>query len=284
MRPALRSGVEQFLLGAANAWAMSRSVGIVVPAFRPDVDRLAGYVHDLRAELAPDTILIEVDDPSETTATALADLPATVNASPYRRGKGAAITAGFEALDTDILAFADADGSTPASELARVVVAVGGPETVDEADAVGGADLAVGSRRHPDATITSHQTFARRFLGDGFAWLARRLLDADLYDYQCGAKALTRDAWDAVRVHLYEPGFAWDVELVAMAGALELDVEEVPITWEDMPRSTVSPVRTSIRLARALFVARHRAKQIRNSRVHNAIAATREDPTALVEK
>jgi glycosyltransferase involved in cell wall biosynthesis len=251
---------------------MSRSVGVVIPAFRPDVDRLASYVHDVRAELAPETLRVEVDDPSESVATALADLPATVNVSPYRRGKGAAVTAGFEALETDVLVFADADGSTPASELARIV------------DAVDEADLAVGSRRHPDATITSHQTFARRFLGDGFAWLARRLLDAHLYDYQCGAKALTREAWEAVRAHLYEPGFAWDVELVAMAGALELDVVEVPITWEDMPGSTVSPLRTSLRLGRALFVARHRAKQIRNSRVHNAIAATHDDPTALVEK
>ena len=251
---------------------MSRSVGVVIPAFRPDVDRLASYVHDVRAELAPETLRVEVDDPTEDVATALSELPATVNVSPYRRGKGAAVTAGFEALETDVLVFADADGSTPASELARVV------------DAVGEADLAVGSRRHPDATITSHQTFARRFLGDGFAWLARRLLDAHLYDYQCGAKALSREAWEAVRAHLYEPGFAWDVELVAMAGAFELDVAEVPITWEDMPGSTVSPLRTSLRLGRALFVARHRAKQIRNSRVHNAIAATHEDPTALVEK
>ncbi|MEF8852983.1 MAG: glycosyltransferase [Haloarculaceae archaeon] len=251
---------------------MSRSVGIVIPAFRPDVDRLGAYVHDVRAELAPDALRIEVDDPSEDVAGALADLPATVSVSPYRRGKGAAVTAGFEALETDVFAFADADGSTPPGELGRVV------------DAVGEADLAVGSRRHPDATITSHQTFARRFLGDGFAWLARRLLDADLYDYQCGAKALTREAWEAVRAHLYEPGFAWDVELVAMAGALELAVAEVPITWEDMPGSTVSPLRTSLRLGRALFVARHRAKQIRNSRVHNAIAATHEDPTALVER
>jgi glycosyltransferase involved in cell wall biosynthesis len=251
---------------------MSPSVGVVVPAFRPEVDRLEGCVRDLRAELAPETVRIEVDDLSEATLSALADLPATVNASPYRRGKGAAITAGFEALETDLLAFTDADGSTPAAELARVV------------GALDGADLTVGSRRHPDATITSHQTFARRFLGDGFAWLARRLLDAQLHDYQCGAKALSREAWERVRPHLYEPGFAWDVELVAMAGALELDVREVPITWEDMPGSTVSPVRTSLRLARALLVARHRAKQIRNSRVHTAIAATREDPTALVEK
>ena len=217
---------------------------------------------------------IEVDDPREAVAAALADLPATVNVSPYRRGKGAAVTAGFEALETDVLAFADADGSTPPGELARVVAAV----------TDGDADLAVGSRRHPEAEITSHQTLARRFLGDGFAWLARRLLDADLYDYQCGAKAIRRPAWTAVREHLYEPGFAWDVELVAMAGALELAIAEVPITWEDMPGSTVSPVRDSVRLGRALLVSRHRAKQIRNSRVHNAIAATREDPTALIDK
>jgi len=253
---------------------MSPAVGVVVPAFRPNVERLSEYVRTIDETLAPETIRVELDDPRDEEAAALGDLPATVHVSPYRRGKGAAVTAGFEALDTDVLAFADADGSTPPGEFGEIVTAV----------TDGGADLAVGSRRHPNAEITSHQTLARRFLGDGFAWLARRLLDADLYDYQCGAKAITRAAWTRVREHLYEPGFAWDVELVAMAGALELEVAEVPITWEDMPGSTVSPVRTSAALARALLAARHRAKQIRNSRVHNALAATHEEPTALVDR
>jgi glycosyltransferase involved in cell wall biosynthesis len=253
---------------------MSPAVGVVVPAFRPNVERLSEYVRAIDETLSPAEIRVELDDPRDEVAAALADLPATVHVSPYRRGKGAAVTAGFEALDTEVLAFADADGSTPPGEFHEIVAAV----------TEGGADLAVGSRRHPDAEITSHQTLARRFLGDGFAWLARRLLDARLYDYQCGAKAITREAWTLVREHLYEPGFAWDVELVAMAGALELDIAEVPITWEDMPGSTVSPVRTSVALARALLAARHRAKQIRNSRVHNALAATHEEPTALVDK
>jgi len=253
---------------------MSPAVGVVVPAFRPSVERLREYVEAIDETLAPAVIRIELDDPRDEVAAALGDLPAEVHVSPYRRGKGAAVTAGFEGLDTDVLAFADADGSTPPDEFREVVTAV----------TAGGADLAVGSRRHPDAEITSHQTLARRFLGDGFAWLARRLLDAHLYDYQCGAKAITREGWALVREHLYEPGFAWDVELVAMAGALELDIAEVPIVWEDMPGSTVSPVRTSVALARALLAARHRAKQIRNSRVHNAIAATHEEPTALVDQ
>ena len=253
---------------------MGESVGVVVPAFRPNVERLSAYVRGIAAKLNPEAIRVELDDPGGGVAASLADLPASIDVVPYRRGKGAAVTSGFESLETDVLAFADADGSTPVGELARIVGAV----------VEGGAALAAGSRRHPESEIASHQTFARRYLGDGFAWLARRLLDVDLYDYQCGTKAITSHAWERVREHLYEPGFAWDVELVAMAGALDLTVVEVPIVWEDRPGSTVSPVGTSVRLARALFVARHRAKQLRNSRVHNAIAATRDQPTALVER
>ncbi|MEF8853988.1 MAG: glycosyltransferase [Haloarculaceae archaeon] len=253
---------------------MTGSVGLVVPAYRPDVDRLASYLEALRGVLDPDAVRIELDDPSEAVAAALGGLPAAVHAVPYRRGKGAAVTAGFEALDTDVLVFADADGSTPAPSMVEVVAPL----------REGRADLAVGSRRHPDARVASHQTLARRHLGDAFAWLARRLLDVPLYDYQCGAKAISAPAWGAVREHLYEPGFAWDVELVAIAGALDLRVEEVPIEWHDRPGSTVSPVRTSVRLARALLAARHRAKRLRNSRLHEAIASQRGEPTALVDR
>ncbi|QIO22509.1 glycosyltransferase [Haloarcula sp. JP-L23] len=253
---------------------MSRSVGIVVPAYRPDVAQLRTYVTAIDEYLDPETIVVELDAPKRDVPERLADLPARIETVPYRRGKGAAVTAGFETLSTDVLVFADADGSTPVDSLAEVVSSV-----VD-----GGADLAVGSRRHPDAAVASHQTFARRFLGDAFAWLAGRLLDVSLYDYQCGAKAIDADAWGQVRRHIYEPGFAWDVELVAMAGALDLRVVEVPIAWEDRPGSTVSPVRDSVALFRALLAARHRAKQLSNDRLHTAIAARREDPTALVER
>jgi hypothetical protein len=251
------------------------SLGVVVPAFRPDVGRLEAYLRDLVAVIDPAALRVELDDPAPDTEAALRDLdlaPLSVHTARDRRGKGAALTAGFEALDTDRLAFADADGSTPASELGRVV------------DALADADLAVGSRRHPDATVVGHQTLARRFLGDGFAWLARRLLAADLHDYQCGAKAITADAWSIVRDHLYEPGFAWDVELVAMAAALDCRVREVPIEWEDQPGSTVDPVATAVDLGVALFTARHRAKRFGDSRLHDAIADRRSEETALVDR
>ncbi|WP_424019534.1 glycosyltransferase [Halorientalis pallida] len=253
---------------------MSRSLGVVVPAYRPDVERLSAYVEAIDRRLDPAAIRIELDAPDEQVLDRLRDLPASLGVVPYRRGKGAAVTAGFEALSTDVLAFLDADGSTTTDSAAAVVEPV----------LSGEADLSVGSRRHPDATVSDHQTTARRWLGEGFVWLARRLLDAKLHDYQCGAKAITRTGWERIREHLYEAGFAWDIELVAMAAAFDLRIAEVPITWEDQPGSTVEPIRTSIRMAKALFTARHRVKQVRNSRLHTAIADRREDEEALIDK
>ena len=265
-----------------------RSLGLVVPAYHPDVERLATYVRTCQAVLSPTTVRIELDAPASGVAAACRDaVPSgvVVNVAPERRGKGAAITAGFEALAPDhaLLGFVDADGSTPAESMAEVVGHVDGTVEGAGGSAGGGADLAIGSRRHPDSEVVGHQTFARR-LGDGFAWLARRLLDADCYDYQCGAKAITADAWREVRDHLYEPGFAWDVELVAMTAALGLRVAEVPIEWEDQPGSTVDPVATAVALGTALLTARHRAKRIQDSRLHDAIAATWETDVALVDR
>ncbi|MFB6310220.1 MAG: glycosyltransferase [Salinirussus sp.] len=253
---------------------MAASLGLVLPAFRPDPDRLGTYVRELREALEPTAVRIVVDAAEPSTLEALRALPASVDAVPYRRGKGAAVTDGFEALETDVRAFADADGSTPPASLSRVVTPV-----ID-----GSVDLGVGSRRHPDSTVHSHQTFARRFMGDAFAAVAGRLLDVTLYDYQCGAKAITAEGWTVVREHLYEPGFAWDVELIAMAAALDLSIREVPIEWADQPGSTVSPIRDSLTLARALLRARHRARTLRDDRLHTAIAARRKEPTALVDE
>lgn len=234
---------------------MTESLGVVVPAYRPDVETLAEYVAALRDRFPAATVRVELDAATPATRARLASLPVAVDAVDARRGKGAAITAGFEALDADVLAFVDADGSTAVDSVAAVV------EPVRE----GRADLAVGSRRHPEACVADHQTVARRWLGAGFARLARRLLDVDLADFQCGAKAITRDAWAAVREHLYDPGFAWDVELVAVAAALGRTIAEVPVDWRDRPGSTVDPIRSTVRMGWTLLSARQRADRIGQS-------------------
>ncbi|WP_299264507.1 glycosyltransferase [Halorientalis sp.] len=250
------------------------SVGVVVPAYEPDVSRLRDYVEAVDESLSPTAVLVELDAPAVEQTERLADVPARVETVPRRRGKGAAITAGFERLDTDVLAFADADGSTPVAALGEVL----DPVVTDR------ADLAVGSRRHPDAEIVTQQTVLRRLLGDGYAWVAGRLLSVGLHDYQCGAKAIRADGWERVRDHLYEPGFAWDIELVAIAGALDLSVREVPVEWRDRPGSTVDPVRDAATLFRALLAARYRADRLREDSRQTAITARSEGGPPLVDR
>ena len=252
---------------------MPPTLGVVIPAYEPDLTELSALVEAIREVLDPDALRIELDAADPATVERCGDLEAagiernitktatidrcralevTVAVADRRRGKGAAITQGFEALDTDVLAFVDADGSVPASSLADVVEPV----------AAGEADLAVGSRRHPAADVRTHQSFLRRRLGDAFAALAGQLITPRLHDYQCGAKAIRRGTWEAVRGHLYEPGFAWDVELIAMAGAVGARIVEVPVTWIDRPASTVDTLATMRTLGRALVSARRRAARL----------------------
>lgn len=245
---------------------MGVSTGIVIPAYRPDRDRLIGYTQKLDAVLDPDAIHVELDCPNSTeVAASIQRDTVSVNVARDRRGKGAAVTAGFNALDTDVRMFLDADGATPASSAAKVLA----PLTD------GTADLSVGSRRHPDADVQNHQTVIRKFMGDTFAGLSSLMLPISLTDYQCGAKAVTADLWQEVTSHLYESGFAWDLELVAVSDAMGYDVTEVPIAWEDQPGSTVDLAPALIEFARALVTVRHRALSLQGSILHSTLPESR---------
>lgn len=136
-------------------------------------------IADIQTALSPATIRVESDNLTETHVDRLSAVDIDLNVSQDRCGKGAAIMAGFDALDTDIVAFADADGSVPADSLVDPV------RQIKQRT----ADLSIGSRRHPSSNILAHQTVARRFLGDGFVFVDRHMLPTHCRDYQCGAKA-----------------------------------------------------------------------------------------------
>lgn len=253
---------------------MSRTVGLVIPAFRVAPDVLRRYVLDLADRLEPESIVIELDDPRAETVAALEGLPAKIHVAAERRGKGAAITSGFCRLETDVLAFVDADGSTAAASVTAIVDRVRNRR----------ADLAVGSRRHPHAVVADSQSVVRERLGDLFAWIARRALPVSMWDYQCGAKAIDRTVWTEVAPYLSEPGFAWDVELLALVDALGYRIEEVPVTWTDAPASTVSAVGTTLELAGGLLEASHRAGRLRGDPVHESLGRRLPQAPPLIER
>lgn len=194
------------------------SIGIVIPAYEPDVPALVSYVDDIRTVIPVETVRVELDmEKQQTIRHEFSALDAEINVVRTRRGKGAAITHGFDSLNTDILAFADADGSTPVGSLVDVVWGVSE------------ADLSVGSRRHPEAETVGSQDPLHQYMGDVFARAARTVLAVDLHDFQCEAKALTSDAWEMLRSDITETRFAWDLEVIGMAHAHGFDIAEVPV-------------------------------------------------------
>lgn len=231
---------------------MDTTVGIVLPVYRPDMEQLEAYLAAIRRTVGPDALLLEWDAPDPVNVQAVREQGVPVHTAEARRGKGAAITAGFDRLDTDVLLFADSDGSTPARSLQGLVQPITG----------GAAEVAAGSRRHPDTMEISHASILRRHLGDVFASLARRVINPPLHDYQCGAKAIHRQAWQRVRPWITTDGFAWDIELLGMAHAHGARIVEVPVEWEDRPQSTVAPARTAIKLLRTLNRVTYRQRMI----------------------
>ncbi|MBV0901750.1 glycosyltransferase family 2 protein [Haloarcula salina] len=240
------------------------SVGIVIPAYDPDILTLERYIQSIRDELVPQTIRVELDTPRQTHINQLKQTADVVNVATTRRGKGGAIMAGFDAVDTDILAFADADGSVPPDSLRDVI----------RQCQAGTADVSIASRRHPSSHIVAHQTVIRKLLGDAFAFAARTVLPTNCRDYQCGAKAVLADAWSSIGHHCYEPGFAWDLEFVSVAGSLGYEIAEVPVDWEDHPDSTVDPIATSLELATALVDVKRRTDAIATSPRHRNATPT----------
>ena len=135
------------------------------------------------------------------------------------RGKGAAVRAGLREARGARVAFVDADNM------------VGPGETRVLLDLLSDHDLAVGWRRHDTALEPRSRSWARRVVSGLSPMWSRTFLGLPVHDPQCGAKALRREALDAVLPSLSETGWALDLELIVAARRLGLRVTEAPVAW-----------------------------------------------------
>jgi glycosyltransferase involved in cell wall biosynthesis len=227
----------------------------------------------------PETeFIVALDDCTDRTehvvrSHALRDPRVAVRRYP-KLGKGGVIMETFRTIDTDLVAFVDADCATPPSELLRLVDAV-----VD-----GGVDGAIASRWHPAAVVPQQRERAlgRRVASAGFARGVRRVFGLPYLDTQCGAKVFRRGAMDQVLPLLSSRDFLFDVDLLLTMQRLGLRLLEVPTIWVDQAGSRLNAGHHSRQMAVSMLRLwlHHRVMPV-ESPLHPATSAYPDEPESV---
>ena len=223
------------------------SLSIVVPAYN-EAERITPTIEALVGQLAGRgsyEILVVDDGSTDDTVDVvrrLAEVHPAVAVLPTRpnRGKGHAVRAGMLAARGQVRVMSDADGSIPPSQLDALVAPL----------LAGEADIAIGSRYAAGAQVSNRQPGWRRAWSRLVNRVVQRSLVPGVHDTQCGFKAFTAGAAEAIFRRCRIDGWAFDLEALALAHRLGLRTREVAVSWQDDPRSRVRPVRDFVRVVR----------------------------------
>ena len=218
---------------------------LVLPSYR-EAGRLPQYLASLVETLASapfrtDILVVDDGSPAEDQRELRAAF------SPIQSGncrvlpallltkngkKGDAILQGWSSLPAKWKAFADADGSTDAAEVRRVL-----GEIRDRDPAQTASYFAVRSRSGP---LRVRRTRSKLILSRLFSILAGLALRAPAIDFQCGFKVIPGSALPKVERYIAGRGFCFDPALFLALRSVGIAVETVPIAWSDQPGGKVS--------------------------------------------
>lgn len=217
----------------------SLTYSIIIPAYN-EGQRITATLDKLLAYITEQHWVAEVvvvnDGSRDNTEAIVREYTRTHSAvrlieNPGNRGKGYSVRNGMTHARGDLLLFSDADLSSPIYEAQKLFAAI-----------AGGADVAIGSRWLRPDLQTERQPWHRQLFGRMFNLLLRMILSLKFKDTQCGFKAFTRKAAEAIFPKQRIERWGFDPELLFLTNKFGLKVEEVPVEWAHDHRSKINPV------------------------------------------
>jgi glycosyltransferase involved in cell wall biosynthesis len=231
-------------------------LSIVIPAYNESAripSTLASVVGCIRRRGWKAEVVVVNDGSTDSTAAVVRDFARTapevhLMENATNRGKGFSVRAGMLAAQGRIVMFTDADLSAPIEEAERLIAAI---------DA--GAQIAIGSRWLESGRQTHRQPLYRQFFGRCFNAVTHMVMDLPFADTQCGFKAFTHEAAQAVfRLQTIER-WGFDPEILFIALKLDLRVEEVAVSWAHDERSRMSYLRDGMKMLEEIVTIRWNA-------------------------
>jgi len=216
-------------------------VSVVLPAYNEEAT-IEGTVEVTLSTLASflpagsfEVIVAEdgCDDRTPEIATRLAGEDDRVRHihSDERLGRGGALEYAFHRAEGETLAYFDTDLATDMDHLEELIESIRSGEY----------DVATGSRWMPEKT--ADRPAKRGVPSLGFNTLVRFFLRSDLRDHQCGFKAFSREAFEALDDDVQDEHWFWDTEMLVRAQRTGFRVKEFPVDWEPKGDTKVDLVR-----------------------------------------
>ena len=229
---------------------------IVIPAYNeaqrlPDtLNRVVAFVHSCSEALEVIVVNNNSRDMTREVASEFAERHPFLHVVDQPiQGKGAAVRKGILEAQGRYAFICDADLAMPIEELHRFF----------PASLKGDYDIAIGSREAPGSHRYNEPAY-RHLMGRVFNFVVRFLAVPGIDDTQCGFKAFRREVGRDLFAAQKIDGFAFDVEVLAIALRRGYKILEVGIPWYYGKGSTVNPIQDSIRMVREVLRIRHNVR------------------------
>ena len=149
----------------------------------------------------------------------------------------------MRAASGDPIVFLDADLTIPVEIIDLFLNAV-----------ASGADIAIASRYVPGSIVD--RPWWRRVMGDVYRAFVHALVPTGIRDTQCGGKMYTAEAAKDLFARQRLDGFAFDAEVLFLAGRAGYQVREVPFALRQHGETRIDFMVDAPRMFRDLFLIR----------------------------
>ncbi len=159
-----------------------------------------------------------------------------------QKGRGRALKQAWQSSDSDVVSYMDVDLSTNLDAFLPLVSSI----------VHGGYDVAIGSRLSREAAVT--RQWKREFISRGYNLMIKFMFPRRSFsDAQCGFKAVSRRAADALLPIIENNEWFFDSELLLRAEEHGYRVAEVPVEWIEDLDTRVRIVQTALEDIRGLL-------------------------------
>ena len=216
-------------------------VEIVVPVYNEahDLEDSVRRLRDYLDRFFPFRSLVTIVDNASSDATPAIARRLAAELSDVRsvriddKGRGRALRKTWLESEASVVAYMDADLSTDLAAVLPLVAPL----------LSGHSDIAIGTRLAPGSRVVRGPK--RELISRAYNLLVRTVLGSAFTDAQCGFKAMSREAAQALLPLVADNGWFFDTELLVLAQRNGLRIHEVPVDWTDRRDSTVEIAATA---------------------------------------